>query len=249
MYRMKYRAFSLLFAAAMVLALAGCGSTEEPEVSDYQEEEVQSFGVETTAAPREAAVISGSPEISAEEPETEEEVLQQAAGSITEANDAVDADLTVLAVKSILCSVYVDGLTYNSGDGVFFWRALGYFIAQVGTRSDAVTDAGDTYAVAASDIGAFVETLFGTYTAQYPSLGEENPLVSTDYSGGGEVYHVAKWDLSDVAVTMTEPEDAGGYYTAEATLVSGMQTARYTVTLENNPGSLCPYCVTGIAAE
>ena len=229
---MKYHIRILALGLTLTYLLAGCGKTTSG-TSSVSVAEPESFGVDHIGdTPEEMAETTGAEETSAVDSALD--ASAESSGSSVEQEAA--RDLTQLAVKSALCAEYIDGLSYDGADPVYFWRALGYLIGLVGEQSPAVSMEGDLLKLAAEDVDPFVTALFGTYDAQYPSLGEENPLVASEYGEQGEVYAVSQWDLSAMEVTMTEPEDQGdGTYRCQAELSeNGTPVCSYTVTLEDD---------------
>lgn len=209
-----------LTAAALALGclLTGCGG--EQAASSAPQESPGTFGVaDMASAPAmeaETTQAPSQPEDMASDPEPAEE-----------ADPAMDPEaLTELAVECAVAAIYHDRLTYDPGDPVYFWRALGYLLGHAGTISDGQVK------IPTGDVGPYVAALFGEYTEQYPSLGEENPLV---YEEDG-VYTVSVLGPFDHSFTMTEivPEDGG--YSCHAEVSGSAGTAGYTVTLTDWAG-------------
>lgn len=248
---MKYKTKILVLVVALSCLFAGCG--EQPASSVSATEVPAAFGMESIAdVPEEVGTVTEGADPSSQNSLS---TIENAPGS-AEAETPVEKDLTQLAVKSAVCAVYLDGLTYNGMEPVYFWRAVGYLIGQVGEQSPDVSVDGDVLKVAAEDIAPFVEALFGPYESQYPSLGEENPLVASEYGEEGEIFLVTPWDLSSMEVTMSEPERQGdGSYRCQAELLeNGTSVGNYIVTLEEYVPSegktpLFSYSITGLEEQ
>lgn len=223
--------------AVLILCLTACG-----EVSDSPAPAAgtpEAFGTSHLEdAPRELADTvqpSGSP---AQNTQT---------GSVAESQSSETVSLMEQAVECAVAAEFLDGFSYDPGDPVYFWRALGYLVGLGGNPDYPIRDG--RVQIPANAIKPYVIALFGTYTAQYPSLGEENPLVSEE----GGVYTVTASGPFGHSFTMTDPESQGdGTYRCHADISEGGRTVSYTVTLKDYPSKtgetpLFPYCITGIS--
>lgn len=253
---MKYhiRMFALILALACLLAGCGAAGQAASSVSAPEASEPAAFGMEISGAPEQLAETTASAgAASMEEPQSAEEHQsgEEPGSAVEEAKD-----LTRLAVKSAVSAAYLDGLAYDGEDPVYFWRAIGYLVGLAGEEDPAVSAEDDALLIAAEDMAPLVAALFGPYDQQYPSLGEENPLVASEYVDGAEFYRVSPWDFSGIEVTMTEPETAeDGSLTCRAEVTEdGEKKAGYTVTLSEYTAPegrtpLFAYSVTGLEAE
>lgn len=252
---MKYKCGLLAAALGLVCLLAGCGSTgaQPSESVPAAPAETGAFGMVSIAeTPEQMAEITAAP---APESSAAEE-LPEASSAEEMAEPEEPVDLTNLAVKSVLCSEYLDRLTYDRADPVFFWRAVGYLVGQVGEQYPEATLEGDMVTIPADGAAPFVTALFGSYEEQYPSLGEENPLIATEYQEQQEIYKVSRMDLSTMDVTMGQMElQEDGTYRCRAELQEDGQTvAVYVLTLTKYPETegetpLFAYSITGLTAE
>lgn len=229
----------LSLLAALILCLAACGDTADSSAPAAQTPEA--FGASNlSAAPREMAdtvTPSGEPAENAQ------------AGSVMEGQSADAVDLMDQAIECAVAAEFLDGFTYDPGDPVYFWRALGYLVGLGGNPDYPVRDG--RVEIPKSAVKPYVTALFGAYTDQYPSMGEENPLVSEN----GEMYTVTAYGPFGHSFTVSELElQGGGSYRCHAEISEGGRTGRYAVTLEDFPGNsgeqaLFPYCITGISEE
>lgn len=233
---MSHPKILLLPLAALVLCLTACGggdSTSSP--------------AETPAAFGASALEDAPRELADTVPASEAPGQNAPAGSVLEAQSADPIDMTEQAVACALAAELLDGFTYDPGDSGYFWRALGYLIGLGGDPAHPVRDGRVTLPEQA--LAPYVTALFGPYTGQYPSLGEENPLVSQE----GGMYTVTASALPDHSLTMTEPEPQGdGTYRCHAEFSGDSGAGSYTVTLTDAPqgsggSSRFPYCITGIS--
>ncbi len=231
----------LSIAMLLTLLLTSCGSAHTGEAAGDSavSEEAQSFGIISIAEePSQAAEITAPAETEAAEAEP------TVSAEISESDTAQEEeDATLLAVKSVLCCEYLDKLTYDGTDPVFFWRAVAYL-----ANLTAATD----LRLSESQLAILVDTLFGTYTEQYPSLGEENPLVTWELqSDGAETYCVTEWDLSEITVSMTQPElqEDGSYLSTASLQENHTLMGQYLITLtaSSSDNTLAPYSITAIS--
>ena len=227
----------LTLLAALILCLTACGNAESsPEPAAHSPE---TFGVSSLeTAPQEMADTirpSGEP------------IPNGQTGSVTETQSSETVNLMEQAVECAVAAEFLDGFSYDPGDPVYFWRALGYLVGLGGNPDYPIRDG--RVELPTNAIEPYVTALFGEYTAQYPSLGEENPLVSEE----GGIYTVTASGPFDHSFTMTEPEPQGdGTYRCRAEISGGGRTGSYTVTLKDCPSksgeeALFPYCITGIS--
>lgn len=254
---MKYKAWALLLALSLLLALAACGEAggrSGAALSESSAEESEAFGAEnvegTPERMAETTMASGSGQTEPQMASEQEALTEEAplpAGAV---------DLTGLAIKSAVCVEYLDGLAYDREEPVYFWRAVGYLVGLAGDQCPAAVVGDGFVTLTADELSGFVTALFGGYDTQYPSLGEENPLVASEYEDGTEIYRVTQWDLSAQSVAVTEPEAQGdGSYQVRAEIVEDDGTvAAYRVTLEDYPDSegetaLFAYSITAVEAE
>lgn len=246
---MKYTIKTMILLGTMLCLLVGCG--EQPESSVSVAQTPETFGLASIAeTPEEQGTVTDGTMVSAEEASGMEELAESSAET------PLETDLTELAIKSAVCAVYMDGLSYNNIDPVYFWRSVGYLIGQVGTQSPDISAEGDVLKIAAEDLSPFVAALFGPYEGQYPSLGEENPLVTSEYGDEGEVYSVTSWDLASMEVTVSEPElqEDGSYLCQAELLENGTAVGTYRLTLTDYIPSdgetpLFAYCITGLEEQ
>ena len=231
---MKYKLLSLLLAAALAISMGACAKTDS-KAESAASQTPGAFGAENldgTAQPM--AETTGQPE------------GNPPAGSLLESNALENSgDLTERAIECAVAAVYDDLLTYDPGDPVYFWRALGYLLA----RNPEYPLADGTVKIPVDAIDPYVTALFGTYEGQYPSLGEENPLVAEENG----MYSVVSPGPFNHTFTMTEPEAQGdGTYICRVEmrgLAGAGETAGYTVTLRDYPAenAMFSYCVTAIS--
>ena len=95
------------------------------------------------------------------------------------------------------------------------------------------------------------EALFGPYESQYPSLGEENPLVSWEATSQGEFYLVPQRELPELSIMLTpgpgDPVWSQSAFAVQAELLrSGESLGLFQVDLISG-GGLFPAHITGIA--
>lgn len=222
---MKYKLQLFAIGVSLLYLLSGCGASAQSPAAP--EETAQRFGAENPTGTSEPASETAAPR-AAQTPNP-----QTAAESTAEAAQSGLPTPDEQALLSAMLADYQDGLSYDPEDPVYFWRAVGYLAGSSGQASDGAVK------LSAGELAPYVEALFGPYTLQYPSLGEENPLVSEEYVNGQTLYTVTASGPFDQTVTMTEPEAQGdGTYLCHAELVQGTQIlAGYTVTLRDYSGS------------
>lgn len=210
---MKY-GMRILALAAVLAALAGCGNTE----ASVAEASAAEFG-ELVSAPEEQAEVTAA----ATAP-TEPEAAYAEAAELPE--------LTYCAVRSVVYGAYMDGVGYDPNSSGCFWRAISYLVGQTAEQDGAVT-------LTEAELAPYVAALFGGFEAQYPSVGEENPYAEEVYADGQTEYQIARWDLSDMTMTASEPEDQGdGTYLCRVEACrDGAQPSSYTVTLTDYAGT------------
>jgi hypothetical protein len=214
---------------ALLLALClltACGD-KTASISEVEETEIQTFGVSTVSEASEVPEPSTEP---TQESETLEEPESAAESEETERSQ----DLTELTIRAVLYCDYVDAYYYQKDDPVYFWRAVSILVGLVGEQYPASTVEGDLVTIAAQDIEPFVTALFGEYTEQYPSVGEENPVVYATYQDGQEVYHVIRRDMSDFEMEW-EGKTEGDTLYCTATVRYGGETAGYHLTFREDP--------------
>ena len=233
---MSHKKILLSLLAALILCLTACGETTDSAAPAAQTPET--FGASNLENAREMAdtIEMG-----------QKPAPDNQAGSVSESQSSQTADLMAQAVECALAAKFLDGFVYDPGDPVYFWRALGYLVGLGGNPAYPVRDS--RVQIPTNEIRPYVTALFGEYTAQYPSLGEENPLVSEE----GGMYTVTASGPFGHSFTMTDPEPQGdGTYRCRAEISEGGRTGKYTVTLQDYPAKageepLFPYCITDIS--
>ena len=235
---MKQDKILLSLGLALSLLLSGCGETAPSQPA--ADTAAPAFGVQDMAsAPQEGAKTTQGPQDSeaSQASDSQASASQEPAASVEEPETA--RDLTDLAMESALRAVDEDGLSYDSQDGVYFWRALAYLIDRAGPYSEALEDLGETWEISQADLAPYVRALFGQEPDQYPSLGEENPLVTWEYRDGTDYYQVRKGEAPTASWTLTEPvEQENGTYRCPGQL----EGAVYDLTLEaGEPAEGGPY--------
>jgi len=145
------------------------------------------------------------------------------------------------------------GLGLGFGDPGFFWRSMGYLLILSGEKAPGARVEEGVLRIPEADLEIFAKALFGPVEEQYPSLGEENPLVAWESTPEGEYYLVPLRDLSAMSVEMgeMEPMEAGTYRMEARLLEHGEFRAGYEVELEDYPASgdswhLFDRCITGL---
>lgn len=224
----------ILLPAALLLLLTACGDAQSSLAP--AENTPEAFG---------ASHLEDTPLEMADTVEASQAPAQNVqTGSVTEGQSSETVSLMEQAVECALAAEFLDGFTYDPGDPVYFWRALGYLVGMGGNPDYPVRDG--QVKIPTDAVKPYVTALFGDYTAQYPSLGEENPLVSEE----GGMYTVTASGPLEHSFSMTEPEPRGdGTYRCRAEMSGGGRTVIYTVTLKDYPAenALFPYCITGIS--
>lgn len=235
---MQYKVLALLLTVGLLLSAAGCKNTDHSSAASISQEP-QTFGAENLTAT----------------PQPMHETVHQTDSNIPESEvPASSAEpsqnapkLDEQAILSALISEQQDGFTYNCNDPVYFWRAVAYLVAYSG---ETIEDG--QIRISAQDIMPYVTALFGPYTEQLPTPGEENPLVSEEYADGQSIYIVTSTGPSDYTMERTDPEpQADGTYVSRVTLSGPSGSANYTVTLTDYPSDAggsnqFSYCITDI---
>lgn len=225
-------------ALAALILLSGCGGAPEAASSAASTTEPETFGITSAAEMTQAASAADQPAPDQTQAQvTEEDTTVQAPDSVP------SVDLTQAAIKAAACAVYFDGIDYQPMDPVYFWRAVCYLAGEVGTSDPAITEEDGFLVVAAEDLPRFVERLFGPYTEQYPSLGEENPFARWEVRDGAEFYVITRRDLDNLSVEQGEPErtESGTILREVVLLEDGTEVMRFQAELtetENDTASL-----------
>lgn len=200
---------------SLLLALTACGPAEQDSAMSSQSQPVpEIFGTEE---------IGSTPEQMAQTTQTTQSQVEP---------DAVKpssfTDLDRAAVVSALVSQAVDGQPYDRLSSGYFWRAVGYLAGHGGA---ALTDG--KAELTEAQLRPLVAALFGPYSEQYPSLSEEDPLVTAEYVDDAYRYTVTATEPFDYTVELGDPEpQPDGTYTCQATLLEGGQVlGDYTLTL------------------
>lgn len=177
---MKHRILLLLLALACVLSLCGCGDRGASVVSSAPEEP-QSFG-HVPEGPMETTPVTGS-------------AGEAADPQSSSAADSAKEDLTELAIQAVILCQASDQLSYSPDDPLYFWRAIGYLAGLIGDGSAVISE---------EDVAAYAGALFPLTLAdssQWPSLTEEDPLVTMEGSG----YSVHLPELGELELSLEDP--------------------------------------------
>jgi hypothetical protein len=213
--------------------LTACG--EKPASSaESAETEIQTFGVSVLPEEAAAAPEPSQAPASAQEPAD----LQETSEEVAEAAETQDYVEEIL--RAALYSEFVDDYHYQKDDPVYFWRAVSYLVGQVDSAAE-----GDTVTLTAQDMEPYVHAIFGEYTEQYPSTGEENPVISSSYEDGQEVYHVTRRDLSDFSLDW-EGQQEGDTLTCTATVAYQGRSGQYRLTLAEDPAGPFAYSLRSV---
>lgn len=199
---------------SLLLALTACGPAEQNSAMSSQSQPTpETFG---------AGEIDSTPEQMAQTTQSQSQVEPDSV------NPSSFTDLDRAAVTSALVSQAVDGQPYDRLSSGYFWRAVGYLAGHGGA---ALTDG--KAELTEAQLRPLVAALFGPYSEQYPSLSEEDPLVTAEYVDGAYHYTVTATGPFDYTVELGDPEpQLDGTYTCRATLLEGGQLlGEYTLTL------------------
>lgn len=208
---------------SLLLALTACGPAEQDSTLSGQSQPTpETFGT---------AEIDSTPEQMAQTTQSAQSAQSQVEAEPVKPSSFTDLDRA--AVVSVLVSQAVDGQPYDRLSSGYFWRAVGYLAGHGGA---ALTDG--KAELTEAQLQPLVAALFGPYSEQYPSLSEEDPLVTAEYVDDAYHYTVSSTEPFDYTVELGGPEpQPDGTYTCQATLLEGGQTlGDYTLTLTTYAG-------------
>lgn len=235
---MKCNYLALLLG--LFLLLTACGETGGAASTGPTAAEPETFG---------AADLDSAPEPMAET--TAQAASQEPQNSDEAVKPSAFTELDQQAVISALVSEAVDGQPYDRLGSGYFWRAVGYLAGQGGAG---VPMEDGQVELTEDQLKPVVAALFGPYEEQYPSLSEEDPLVTQEYVDGAYRYRVTSMGPFDHTVELGDPQPQGdGTYHCQAKLLLGGEVlAGYTVTLTDyagEPEQGYSYSILGIEKE
>lgn len=217
---MKYKWITALLALTLCITAAGCAE-QAASSAPTEHPTAQSFGEAFDAAVPEAAVPETSTvpaEEQASAPETAPIEEAEIPVEVEVDDEAAEQTLSNMIAAAALCSV-VDQMSYMPDDPIYFWRAIGYFVALSAEDHREITIEDGFAVISAADLAPYVSAMFPNYSGEYPSVTEEDPLISTD---GADTYYVNLYPVEGVYAELDRVQIyRGDQYCVDAVLSDG----------------------------